>query len=142
MKEYPQLKLSNQLCFPLYAVSKEIVRAYTPLLKPLDLTYTQYIVMMALWEVKRATVSELGKMLYLDSGTLTPVLKKMEKKGLLARERDTIDERRLFVSLTSEGEAMQEKAADIPALMSECFDISEDDAKTLHNLLQKVLKTF
>ncbi len=100
MLDYPQLKLDSQLCFPLYAASKEIVRRYKPLLDPLDLTYTQYIVMMVLWESGSCTVTELGEKLWLDSGTLTPVLKKLESKGYIRRKRSALDERCLTKTLT------------------------------------------
>ena len=106
---YDCLLLKNQLCFPLYAASREILRKYTPLLKELDLTYTQYIVMMVLWEEKKLTVGELGKKLFLDTGTLSPLLKSMEKKMLLRRTRDCVDERIVMVDITEEGEALKEK---------------------------------
>ena len=111
----PQLKLENQLCFPLYAASKEITRRYAPYLEPLDLTYTQYIVMLVLWEEKKCNVSELGKKLFLDSGTLTPLLKKLEAKGYIQRTREQSDERCLSVSLTAEGESLKRKAASVPS---------------------------
>ncbi|MBQ7103500.1 MAG: MarR family transcriptional regulator, partial [Anaerotignum sp.] len=103
-KNYDALKLRGQLCFPLYACAKETIRLYKPFLDELGLTYTQYITMMVLWEKKCLTVKELGKELYLDSGTLTPLLKKLEAKGYLIRERSKEDERNLFISLTEEGE--------------------------------------
>ncbi len=106
---YDELKLQNQLCFPLYACSKEIIRAYKPFLDELDLTYTQYITMMVLWEKKEMNVKTLGENLFLDSGTLTPVLKKLEAKGLLKRNRSKDDERNLLVTITSEGEALSFK---------------------------------
>lgn len=133
------LKLENQLCFPLYACSKEVVRRYTPLLDELGLTYTQYLVMMALWEYGTTSVSELGERLYLDSGTLTPVLKKMEAKGLLERARNAEDERRVDISLTAKGKGMKKPAAKIPIAMGQCLNISADDAAELSGLLRKVL---
>lgn len=135
-----KLKLENQLCFPLYACAKEVVRRYAPLLEPLGLTYTQYIAMMVLWEHKSVTVKELGKKLYLDSGTLTPMLKKMEKAGWLVRERSKSDERVVVVTITSAGEQLQEKAADIPIRMSQCIRLESDNAMRLYSLLNELLK--
>lgn len=133
------LKLENQLCFPLYACSKEVVRRYTPFLDELGLTYTQYLVMMALWEYGSASVGELGKRLYLDSGTLTPVLKKMEAKGLIERTRSADDERRVQITLTADGKALKKPAAKVPVAMGQCIPISPEDAAELGRLLQKVL---
>ena len=133
------LKLENQLCFPLYACSKEIVRRYTPFLDELGLTYTQYLVMMALWEYGSTSVGELGRRLYLDSGTLTPMLKKMEAKGLLERVRSAQDERRVEISLTEDGEALKAKAANVPLAMVACLPISSEDGAELARLLRKVL---
>lgn len=137
---YDCLLLKNQLCFPLYAASREILRKYTPLLKELDLTYTQYIVMMVLWEEKKLTVGELGKKLFLDTGTLSPLLKSMEKKKLLRRTRECVDERIVMVDITEEGEVLKEKAVSIPEKMGGCLALSEDEAKTLYSLLYKILK--
>ena len=139
MKDYPQLKLENQLCFPLYAASKEIVRRYTPLLEPLGLTYTQYIAMMVLWEQDCIKVSDLGARLLLDSGTLTPVLKKLESKGLLVRSRSAEDERCVVAQLTDEGRALADKAAEIPAQIGCCVDLSQNEAQELYKLLYKIL---
>jgi DNA-binding MarR family transcriptional regulator len=139
--KYQCLKLDNQLCFPLYAVSKEIVRKYKPFLDEVDLTYTQYIVMMVVWEDEQVSVKEMGKKLFLDSGTLTPVLKTLEKKGLIERTRSKEDERNLIVTLTPSGKALKDKAVDIPAKMGGCLSISPEDAKELHNILNKILKT-
>ncbi|MBR3181925.1 MAG: MarR family transcriptional regulator [Eggerthellaceae bacterium] len=133
------LKLENQLCFPLYACSKEVVRRYTPFLDELGLTYTQYLVMMALWEYGNTSVGELGRRLFLDSGTLTPMLKKMEAKGLLRRVRSTEDERRVEISLTADGEALKEKAARVPIAMGQCLTVSPEDAAELTRLLRKIL---
>ncbi|MCR5343852.1 MULTISPECIES: MarR family winged helix-turn-helix transcriptional regulator [unclassified Butyrivibrio] len=136
---YDSLKLENQLCFPLYACSKEIIRAYKPFLDKVDLTYTQYITMMVLWEKKEMNVKTLGEYLYLDSGTLTPVLKKLESKGYLKRTRSKSDERNLLVSITKEGEALKEKAKEIPAKIGSCVKLSEKDAKELYRLLYMVI---
>ena len=113
-KKYDALKLENQICFPLYACSREIIKQYKPFLDEIDLTYTQYIAMMVLWEHQSVTVKELGQYLFLDSGTLTPLLKKMEAKGIISRKRDEEDERSLIVSLTAEGEALKERAVEVP----------------------------
>ncbi len=137
---YDSLKLENQLCFPLYACSKEIIRAYKPFLDKVDLTYTQYITMMVLWEKKEMNVKTLGEYLYLDSGTLTPVLKKLESKGYLKRTRSKSDERNLLVSITKEGEALKEKAKESPAKIGSCVKLSEKDAKELYRLLYLVIE--
>ena len=136
---YEALLLDNQLCFPLYACAREIVKRYKPYLDPLGLTYTQYIAMMVLWEVKQTTSKALGDKLLLDSGTLTPVLKKLEEKGLVARSRDPRDERNLIVSLTPGGEALRERAAEIPMNMARCFPLPPEDARTLYTLLHRFL---
>ena len=133
------LKISNQLCFPLYACSKEIVKRYKPFLDPLDLTYTQYITMMVVWEEKEITVKALGQKLFLDSGTLTPVLKKLEQKGFVKRIRSKDDERNLIISLTEEGEALKKQASSIPAKMGKCVCLDKDEAKQLYDLLYKLL---
>ncbi len=140
--KYEPLKLKNQLCFPLYAASKEIVRRYKPHLDEIDLTYTQYIAMMVLWEKKQVTVKELGEMLFLDSGTLTPLLKKLEAKGMLHRERSKEDERVLVVTITPEGEALRDKAICIPGKMGCCVQLSEQEAATLYQLLYKIIQGF
>lgn len=127
--KYDVLKLDNQLCFPLYACAKEIVRKYKPFLDEIDLTYTQYITMMVMWESKKINVKELGERLYLDSGTLTPLLKRLEQKGLVKRERDSTDERVLIVSITEAGEALKEQAVEIPYKMGGCVNLDKDDAK-------------
>lgn len=139
---YDALKLENQICFPLYACSKEIVKKYTPFLEEIDLTYTQYITMLVMWEKEQITVKELGKLLYLDSGTLTPVLKKLEQKGYVTRSRDEHDERVLNVTLTKEGEDLKEKAVEIPARIGGCVKLSEEEAVQFYQTLQKILKSF
>ncbi len=136
---YDSLKLDNQLCFPLYATSKEIVRRYTPLLKELDLTYTQYIAMMAMWEHRELSVKELGGYLFLDSGTLTPVLKALEKKGYVTRSRSREDERVLIVAITDAGMAIREKALSIPVQIGQCVPLSSEEAVELYRLLYKIL---
>lgn len=138
--KYDCLKLSHQLCFPLYACSKEIIRRYKPLLDELHLTYTQYITMMVLWEHHRMNVKKLGECLFLDSGTLTPVLKKLEAKGFLKRSRSKEDERNLIVTITPEGEALKEKAVSVPAQMGCCVNLTSEEAAQLYRLLYKVLE--
>ena len=139
--KYDILKLEKQLCFPLYACSKEVVRQYKPFLDEIDLTYTQYIVMLVMWEKKKITVKELGESLYLDSGTLTPVLKKLEVKGYVSRSRSKEDERHLEVLLTSQGSQLREEAADIPSKVRKCIDLNSEEALKLYELLYKVLKS-
>lgn len=140
--KYEALKLDNQLCFPLYACAKEIVRRYKPFLDEIDLTYTQYIAMMVLWEEKEINVKDLGGRLYLDSGTLTPVLKRLEQKGLISRQRDNKDERVLIASITQEGEALKEKAVEIPYKMAGCVKLDVQEAKELYEILHKLLRVF
>jgi hypothetical protein len=137
--KYDSLKLENQLCFPLYACSKEIVRRYKTYLDKLDLTYTQYIVMMVMWEEKELNVKELGDKLFLDSGTLTPVLKKLEAKGYVTRERSKIDERTLIVTLTESGKELREMAVDIPVGMRGCLKLSDEEMIQLRTMLGKIL---
>ncbi len=137
--KYDSLKLSNQLCFPLYACSKEIVRRYKPFLDKIDLTYTQYITMMVMWENNSISVKDLGELLFLDSGTLTPVLKTLEQKKLVTRQRSKEDERVLIVTITEEGLALREKALDVPVQMSGCIQITPEEAKQLYSILYKLL---
>lgn len=134
-----KLKLENQLCFPLYAASKEIVKRYRPYLDDLNLTYTQFIAMAALWEHNRLNVKELGEKLYLDSGTLTPVLKSLEAKGYVKRTRSRRDERVLNVELTAQGKALSERAALVPEQVAESFGLSADEQQTLRELLYRLL---
>lgn len=136
---YDALKLENQLCFPLYACSREIVKRYKPFLDKIDLTYTQYIAMMVMWEKKCVNVKELGDCLYLDSGTLTPLLKKLEAKGLLTRVRSEKDERNLVVTITNEGEKLKERAAEIPLQIAGCTNLTAEEAVQLYRLLYKIL---
>ncbi len=139
-----QLKIDNQLCFPIYALAKEIVNKYRPFLAELDLTYPQYLVMLILWESKEQTVSQLGEKLNLDSGTLTPLLKRLEQKNLIHRNRNPKDERVVQINLTNEGSSLQEKAVEIPSKMFKSLAISEEEIKNLKlninnllNILQK-----
>ena len=140
--KYKMLKLSSQLCFPLYACAKEIVKKYKPFLDELDLTYTQYITMMVMWENEKVNVKELGELLYLDSGTLTPVLKKLEQKKFINRHRDKDDERVLNVTLTDVGRELKDKALDVPKKMGDCLRLTEEETSTLHSMLDKMLREF
>ena len=137
--KYDCLLLDHQLCFPLYACSKEIIRRYKPMLDELDLTYTQYITMMAMWEHTEMNVKELGKCLFLDSGTLTPVLKKLEAKGYIHRGRSRTDERNLEVTITEEGMKLRERAMAVPAQMACCVELTQEEAQTMHTLFYKIL---
>ncbi len=139
-RQYDALRLENQLCFPLYACSREIIKQYKPFLDEIDLTYTQYIAMMVLWEKESVTVKELGEALYLDSGTLTPLLKKMEAKGLITRRRSEADERSLIVTLTEAGDRLKEQAVQVPNRMASCIRLEPDEAKELYRILYKLLK--
>lgn len=133
------LKLENQLCFPLYAAARKITGSYAPILKPLGLTYTQYLVMLVLWEEGMMNVGDLGKKLYLDTGTLTPLLKKMEEHGLLLRRRCPDDERCVRVSLTQKGLDLKEKAREIPMQVSSCITLEAEEALQLYRTLYKLL---
>lgn len=141
MDKYDALKIEGQLCFPLYACSREIIKKYKPFLDKMDMTYTQYIAMLVLWDKKSLTVKELGEVLYLDSGTLTPLLKKMEAKGLITRNRSEKDERSLIVTVTEKGENLKEQAVDVPYEVAKlCKSLEIEEAKTLYHLLYKLLK--
>ena len=139
MDKYDILKLENQICFPLYVCAKEVVRSYKPFLDGLDLTYTQYIAMMALWENGEMNVKELGRKLYLDSGTLTPLLKKLEAKGYLTRHRSSSDERNLLVSITEEGMKLRESALAIPFQVAQCSTLEPEDAAALARILHRMM---
>ena len=140
MQCYEQLKLENQLCFPLYAAARKVVGKYTPFLKPLGLTYTQYIVMMVLWERKEVTVGEICRLLYLDNGTVTPLLKKLEAAGLVTRRRGTEDERVVTVRASQAGMALQEQAKEVPMQIGQCLGIDPETAGQLYGLLYRVLE--
>ena len=139
--KYDALKLENQLCFPLYACAREIVKQYKPFLDEIGLTYTQYITMMVLWDKHAVTVKELGHFLYLDSGTLTPLLKKLEGKGLVSRTRSPSDERNLIITLTDAGVALKEKAVTVPIALAKYCNLEKDEAMELYRLLYKLLRT-
>ena len=139
MDKYDALRLENQICFPLYAASREIIKKYTPYLRELDLTYTQYIAMMVLWQEKEISVKNLGAKLFLDSGTLTPVLKSLEEKGYVVRRRSEDDERVVMVAATEAGAALKEKAVFVPESMAGCVRLEPRDAAKLYELLYKLL---
>ena len=139
MDRYENLKLENQLCFPLYAASREVIKRYHPYLTELGLTYTQYIAMMVFWTDGKISVKELGQKLFLDSGTLTPVLKSLEDKGYVKRRRSSEDERVLIVEITEAGEALKERAVSIPEKIAGCVRLDTEDAMQLYRLLYKVL---
>lgn len=134
------LRLRNQICFPMYACSRDLIKRYKPYLDQIDLTYTQYIAMLILWERKTVTAKELGHSLFLDSGTLTPLLKRMEAKGLLIRRRDPSDERSLLVTVTPAGEALKEQALIVPREMAKHTNLTEEETDTLYRLLYKLLR--
>ena len=136
---YDSIRLCNQLCFPLYACSKEVIRQYRKPLEALNLTYTQYVVMMVLWEFGTMTEGELGEKVHLDSGTLAPLLKRLEKTGYISRIRPNHNERKLLLSLTEEGKALKDKAISVPAAMQGCIDLPEDELRQLKYLLDKAM---
>ena len=135
------LKLENQLCFPLYAAARKIVGAYTPFLKPLGITYTQYITFMVLWEKDNLLVGDICEKLHLDNGTMTPLLKKMEKEGYIIRTREPSDERKVRIRLTDAGRAMKEKVKDVPMKIGSCVHLNREDAENLYRLLYKILES-
>lgn len=140
-KNYDTLRLENQLCFPLYACSREVIKRYRPYLDAVGLTYTQYVAMMVLWAEKTVSVKALGEKLYLDSGTLTPVLKSLEAKGYITRTRSTEDERVLLASLTEKGMHLRDRAETIPQQIGTCIRLTPEEAMTLYRLLYKLLGT-
>ncbi len=138
--EYEAMKLSNQLCFPLYAASRNIVNLYTPYLKPLGLTYTQYIVLLVLWEKDEITVGEICERLMLDNGTLSPLLKKMQDEGYIEKRRSKDDERIVLIYLTEKGRTLQKKAKDVPSKVASCIDLPPEKAQALYTLLYELLE--
>ena len=138
--KYEGLQLDNQLCFPLYAASKEVIKKYRPFLDKIGLTYTQYITMMVMWEHQKMNVKDLGVELFLDSGTLTPVLKELETKGYLKRERSSVDERVLLVSLTPNGEKLKDRAVSIPKTVATMLKLDQKEALELYRILYKILR--
>ena len=142
MPEYEALKLDNQLCFPLYARARGVVRLYTPYLNELGITYTQFITLMVLWEKGDVPIKELTGRLFLDTGTMTPLLRKMEQNGLITRTRSKEDERVVMISLTDKGRALRDQAASIPAAVGSCIDLPQEEAIQLYQTLYKILKNF
>lgn len=139
MDQHKTPQLGNQLCFPLYVIAKEITGLYRPLLEELDITYPQYLVMMVLWEHQRLTVNQIGEKLFLDSGTITPILKRLEAKSYIVRQRKIEDERVVEISLTDEGERLQDKACLIPEKMNDRLNLSETDVQELKQAISKLL---
>ena len=135
-----ELKLENQLCFPLYACSKEIIRKYKSILDKLDLTYTQYITMLVLWEHNNINVKTLGEVLFLDSGTLTPLLKKLEQKEYIQITHNKDDKRNLVISITEEGKKLKERATVVPVEIGKCINLTKEESITLYKLLYKMLR--
>ncbi len=133
------MKLANQLCFPLYAASRQVIGLYTPWLKPLGLTYTQYIVFLVLWEKDGITVGEICDRLMLDNGTLSPLLKKMQQAGYIERTRSEADDRVVVITLTEEGKALRERAKDVPGKVAGCIDLPPEKARQLYSLLYELL---
>lgn len=140
MDKYDCLLLKNQLCFPTYAVSNKILRRYQPMLEEINLTYTQYIVMMVMWERKKVNEKELCEALYLKTNTLAPLLKRLREKGYIQIGKDEADKRNLVISLTTEGENLREKALSVPPSIAEEFNLSEEEAKTFYTILYKILE--
>ncbi len=139
MNDLPQLLLDSQLCFPLYASARKVVNSYTPLLKPMGITYTQYIVFLALWESGSATVGDLCRRLYLDNGTITPLLKKMEEEGFIQRSRSKQDERVVTVTVTDKGWDLRQQVRDVPAQVGCRIPLTHEEAFQLYSLLRKML---
>ncbi len=142
MDKYRGIKLENQLCFPFYAISREIIKRYKPVLDPFQLTYTQYITMLVLWENESITFKELGQKLHLDSGTMTPVVRKLEQRKLISKYRTKEDDRVVMVELTDEGRRLKEEIVKVPEAMACCMKLDKEDAKQLKELLDKMLEQF
>ena len=142
MDKYDCLLLENQLCFPLYVASKEVIRRYKPLLDTLDLTYTQYIAMMVIWKEKKCHVTELGKKLYLDTGTISPLIRKLKEKGYITLSRDKDDERIQIITVTDLGMKLREKALSVPENMAKnrCIDLTIEEAILLKKILEKIIE--
>ncbi|MCR5461707.1 MAG: MarR family transcriptional regulator [bacterium] len=142
MDKYDCLKLDTQLCFPMYACAKEIQRIYKPHLDKINLTYTQYVAMMVLWEEREATLKHIGERLILDSGTLTPLFRKLENKGFVYRLKDENDDRNLIIRITEKGLALRDKAIDIPKCISNNINLSQEEAYNLYITLKKLMGQF
>ena len=141
MKKAESLKLSNQICFPIYALSKEVINLYRPFLSEIDLTYPQYLVMLVLWENDGLTVGTIGEKLALDTGTLTPLLKRLEAKDIIQRKRSESDERIVLISLSEKGKSMQELACNIPIQMKQNFDLTDEEIESFKNIINKILNS-
>src|SRR5690554_2280981 len=141
MDKYEALKLENQLCFSLYAISREVIKLYKPLLEPFGITYTQYITMMVIWEEEKINFKELGNRLHLDSGTLTPVLKKLESKGFIIKYRNKDDDRVVTVELTDKGRELKEKAVEVPYKIYSCYNGDKETLMMLKKLLDELLNS-
>ena len=139
MDKYDSLLLKNQLCFPTYAVSNKIIRKYKPFLDKLDLTYTQYIVMLVMWEKSEVNEKELCETLRLNTNTLAPLLKRLKEKGYISINKDKKDKRNLVIKLTSQGILLKEKAVDVPPSIAQEFNLSEEEANFLYKILYKIL---
>ena len=137
---YDCLKLQNQLCYPIYLLSKEIIKKYTPYLNEINLTYTQYVVMMYFWEKKKSNVKEMSNILLIDSSTLTPLLKKLEQKRFIKRNKSDVDERNLSITITKEGESLKEKAKVIPEKVAKCLNLSNNELVQFYKLINKTLE--
>ncbi|WP_417886260.1 MarR family winged helix-turn-helix transcriptional regulator [Zunongwangia sp.] len=138
--KFDSLKLENQLCFPLYTASRLVIQAYQPMLKELDLTYPQYLVLMVLWEEDQVNLRTVAEKLQLQSNTLTPLLKRLQQRGFIERKRSETDERNIVITLTSKGRALKNKACDVPSLLAEQLPLSIDEAKELYRLLYKMIR--
>ena len=141
MDKYESIKLDNQVCFSLYASSREIIKLYKPFLDKVNLTYTQYVAMLVLWEDEKSTVKDIGKRLHLDSGTLTPLLKKIESMGLIKRYRDVKDDRVVIVELTQQGRLLKEEVTDVPREMACKINMTKEDLIGLKIKLDNLLKS-
>ena len=138
-KKYEALKLDHQLCFPLYTASRLVIQRYQPMLKELDITYPQYLVLMVLWEKDEVNLSTIAEKLQLQSNTLTPLLKRLQQRDLLERKRSETDERNIVITLTEKGKALKDQACDVPAMLAEQLPLEEEEAKELYRLLYKMI---
>lgn len=138
-EKYEALKLDNQLCFPLYTASRLVIQRYQPMLKDLDITYPQYLVLMVLWEKDEVNLSTIAEKLQLQSNTLTPLLKRLQQRGFLERKRSETDERNIVITLTEKGKKLKDQACDVPGLLAEQIPLSMEEAKELYRLLYKMI---
>ncbi|SFC80803.1 DNA-binding transcriptional regulator, MarR family [Zunongwangia mangrovi] len=138
-EKYEALKLDHQLCFPLYTASRLVIQRYQPMLKELDITYPQYLVLMVLWEKDEVNLSTIAEKLQLQSNTLTPLLKRLQQRELLERKRSETDERNIVITLTKKGKSLKDQACDVPAMLAEQLPLEEEEAKELYRLLYKMI---